>query len=55
MGRTCDTYGEKRNIYRVLEGKPEEKVLLGRPRGSWRMILKYIVKRWDEMAWAGLV
>jgi hypothetical protein len=40
MGGACDTYGEKRNVYRVLERKREEKILLGRPRGRWRIILK---------------
>jgi hypothetical protein len=27
--------GEKRNVYRLLVGKPEEKRPLGRPRRSW--------------------
>jgi hypothetical protein len=27
--------GEKRNAYRLLVGKPEEKRPLGRPRRSW--------------------
>jgi hypothetical protein len=27
--------GEKRNMYRLLVGKPEEKRLLGRPRHRW--------------------
>jgi hypothetical protein len=27
--------GEKRNVYRLLVGKPEEKRPLGRPRCSW--------------------
>jgi hypothetical protein len=29
------TYGEKRVVYRVLTGKPEEKRPLGRPRRRW--------------------
>jgi hypothetical protein len=40
MGGSCDTYCEKRNAYRVLEGKTEEKRVFGRPRGRWRKILK---------------
>jgi hypothetical protein len=32
MGRTCSTYGERRNAYRILVGKPEGKRTLGRPR-----------------------
>jgi hypothetical protein len=31
MGRACSTNGEKRNVYRILEGKPEGKRPLGRP------------------------
>jgi hypothetical protein len=27
--------GEKRNVYRLLVGKPEGKRPLGRPRGRW--------------------
>jgi hypothetical protein len=27
--------GEKRNAYRLLVGKPEEKRKLGRPRSRW--------------------
>jgi hypothetical protein len=27
--------GEKRNVYRILVGKPEGKRLLGRPRCRW--------------------
>jgi hypothetical protein len=28
-------WSEKRNVYRLLVGKPEEKRLLGRPRHRW--------------------
>jgi hypothetical protein len=31
-GRTSSTHGAKRNAYRIMVGKPEEKKLLGRPR-----------------------
>jgi hypothetical protein len=27
--------GKRRNAYRILMGKPEEKRSLGRPRSSW--------------------
>jgi hypothetical protein len=27
--------GEKRNVYRLLVGNPEEKIPLGRPRHRW--------------------
>jgi hypothetical protein len=32
MGVPCSTNGTKRNTYRVLDGKPEGKIPLGRPR-----------------------
>jgi hypothetical protein len=31
---------EKRHVYRILIGKPEGKILLGRPRRKWRIILR---------------
>jgi hypothetical protein len=35
VGRACGTNGEKRNVYRLLVGKPEGKRPLGRPRHRW--------------------
>jgi hypothetical protein len=35
MGRSCSTNGEKRNVYRILVRKPEEKRPLGRPKYRW--------------------
>jgi hypothetical protein len=32
---TCGTNGEKRNVYRLLVGKPEGKRPLGKPRRRW--------------------
>jgi hypothetical protein len=40
MGRACSTNGEKRDAYRILVGKPEEKRPLGRPRSRWVDIIK---------------
>jgi hypothetical protein len=40
MRKECNTHGEKRNAYRVLVGKPEEKRPLGRPRRSWENNIK---------------
>jgi hypothetical protein len=31
---------EKRNAYRILVGKPEDKVPLGRRRGNWNNNIK---------------
>jgi hypothetical protein len=41
--------GEKRNVYRLLVGKPEGKRPLGRPRRRWIDNIKMInikIKRW---------
>jgi hypothetical protein len=35
MGGACSAYGEKKGIYRVLVGKREGKIPLGRPRCKW--------------------
>jgi hypothetical protein len=37
MGTACCTNGAKRNVYRMLVGKPEEKTPLRRPQdvGRW--------------------
>jgi hypothetical protein len=32
---TCGTNEEKRNVYRLMVGKPEGKRSLGRPRRKW--------------------
>jgi hypothetical protein len=48
--------GEKRNAYRLFEGKPEGKRPLGRPRRRWvnniRMDLGEV--GWGDVAWIGL-
>jgi len=31
----CRTYGERKGAYRVLMGKPERKMPLGRPKHRW--------------------
>jgi hypothetical protein len=42
--------GEKRNTCRILVGKPEGK----RPLGG-RIILEWILERWDGVVWTGLI
>jgi hypothetical protein len=41
----------KRNAYRLLVGKPEGK----KPLGSPRIILGWILERWDGVMWTGLI
>jgi hypothetical protein len=50
------TYGENRNVYRILMGKADGKRALGRPRRKWennfKMGLRVIV--WGGMDWIHL-
>jgi hypothetical protein len=39
--------GDRRGAYRVLVEKPEGKRPLGKPRHNRRIILKWILKKWD--------
>jgi hypothetical protein len=45
--------GEKRNAYRILVGKPEGKIPLGRPRRRWVDNIKLILREagWDGVHW----
>jgi hypothetical protein len=56
MGRACSTNGEKRNAYRTLVGKPEEKTPLGRLRRRWMDNIKLDLRDigWDDMDWIDL-
>jgi hypothetical protein len=51
--------GQKRNVYRLFEGKPEGKRLLGRPRRGWVEIgsdgLDWIGLAQDRYKWRALV
>jgi hypothetical protein len=46
-------WGEKRNAYRILMGKPEEKLLLERPRLGWLYNIKMYLRTigWGGMDW----
>jgi hypothetical protein len=48
--------GEKRNAYRSLVGKPEEKRPLGRPRCRWVDNIKMNLLEicWGSVDWIGL-
>jgi len=43
---------ERRGVYRVLVGKLERMMPLGRPRLRWEVILKWIFRKWD--VWHGM-
>jgi hypothetical protein len=48
--------GAKRNAYRILVGKPEEKRPLGRQRRRWEDNIKIDLREigWDGMDWIDL-
>jgi hypothetical protein len=46
--------GERRGAHRVLVGKPEKIDNLEDPGVDWRIILKWIFRKWDG-AWTGLI
>jgi hypothetical protein len=48
--------GEKRNVYRLLVGKPERKRLLGRPRHRWMDNIRVDLGEvgWGDVDWIGL-
>jgi hypothetical protein len=41
--------GEKINAYRILVGKPEGKISLGRPKRRWVDNITMDLKGWDGM------
>jgi len=45
--------GEGRGVYRVLVGKPEGRRPLGRPRNRWRIILRWIFRKWEWVVGTG--
>jgi hypothetical protein len=48
VGRACSTNGEKRNLYRILVGKPEGKRPQGKPIRRWVDNVKMDLReRWD--------
>jgi hypothetical protein len=56
MGRACSTNRGKRNVYRILMGKPEGNRALGRPRHRWVNNIKMDLREteWGGMDWMDL-
>jgi hypothetical protein len=56
MGRACSGYGDKRNAYTVLVGKPEGKRSPGRPRHTWEYNIMTGLREigWGSMDWIHL-
>jgi hypothetical protein len=55
MSRACSTNGEKRNLYRILLGKPEKKRPAGRQRrrrtDNIKMNLREDGAAWTRSIW----
>jgi hypothetical protein len=45
---------EGRGVYRVLVGKPGERDHWGDPGVDWKIILRWIFRKWDVGVWTGL-
>jgi hypothetical protein len=45
--------GEDRGVHRVLVGKPEGKRPLGRPRRRWKIILRWIFRKFEGVVGTG--
>jgi hypothetical protein len=51
--------GERRDVYRVLVGKPERRRPLGRPRRRWEYTIKIDLQEvgygvWTGSSWLGI-
>jgi hypothetical protein len=55
MGGVCSTYGERRNVYVVLVGKPEGKRQLGKPMRSWEENIKMDLQEEGLGVWTGSI
>jgi hypothetical protein len=57
MGRAYNTKGKKRSEYRILVGKPEGKIPLGRPSCRWVYNTEMDLTKtgWGGMGWIDLV
>ena len=47
--------GDNRGVYRVLVRKPEGKNHLEDPGIDGKIILRWIIRKWDVGAWTGLI
>jgi hypothetical protein len=51
MGRVCTMNGDKRNGYRILEGKSEGRRPLRRPRRRWEDNIRIDLR---DIGWGGM-
>jgi hypothetical protein len=56
MGKACDLYErEEKCISCFVGGKSEKKNYLEDLGVVWRILLKWIIKKWHGMAWIGFI
>jgi len=55
MDRACRMYGGRRDVYRVLVGKPEGKRPLGIHRHRWEHNIKMDLQEVRWGSWTGLI
>jgi hypothetical protein len=48
MGGTCSAYGERKGVYRGLKGQLKERDHLGDPGVDGKIILRWILRKWDR-------
>ena len=56
MGGACSSIGDRKGVYKVLVGKPEEKIPFGRPRRRWENNIKMNLQKvgcgtWTSWNW----
>jgi hypothetical protein len=53
IGGACSEYGGEERHIQGFGGKPEGKGPLGIPRCRWRIILRWILRKWYVGVWTG--
>ena len=55
MAEHVTRVGERRDVYRILVGKPEGKSHLEDPGVDGRIILRWNFRKWDVEVWTGSI
>jgi len=53
MGGACSAYGDRRSVYRLSMGNLMDRDHLEEPGVNSRIILRWILRRWDVSLWTG--